>query len=55
MMGTENQPGLYYSSINELFAKIEERKKLIKYDISLTIVEIYNETVKDLLSKKGIT
>jgi kinesin family protein C2/C3 len=53
MIGTDENPGLYFSSVDELFNKINERKKIIEYDISVSFVEIYNETLRDLLSKKG--
>lgn len=53
MIGDDDNPGLYFSSVDELFDKINERKKLIDYEVSVSIVEIYNETLRDLLSKKG--
>lgn len=53
MIGTDENPGLYFSSVEDLFSKINERKKIIEYEISVSFVEIYNETLRDLLSKKG--
>lgn len=53
MIGDDDNPGLYFSSVDELFNRIHERKKLIDYEIGVSIVEIYNETLRDLLSKKG--
>ena len=53
MIGNDENPGLYFSSVDEIFNKISDRKKLIEYEISVSFVEIYNETLRDLLSKKG--
>ena len=53
MIGDDENPGLYFSSVDDLFDKIHDRKKLIDYEIGVSIVEIYNEQLRDLLSKKG--
>lgn len=43
MIGDDENPGLYFTSVDEIFAKIVERKKLIEYEVQVSIVEIYNE------------
>lgn len=53
MIGTDDNPGLYFYSVEELFEKINQRKKLIDYEIGVSFVEIYNENLRELLSKKG--
>lgn len=53
MIGEDDNPGLYFTAVDELFERINERKRLIDYEIGVSIVEIYNETLRDLLSKKG--
>jgi hypothetical protein len=53
MIGDDENPGLYFTAVDELFERINDRKKLIDYEIGVSIVEIYNETLRDLLSKKG--
>lgn len=53
MIGEDDNPGLYFTAVDELFERINERKKLIDYEIGVSIVEIYNETLRDLLSRKG--
>lgn len=52
MIGDDDNPGLYFSSVDEVFTKINDRKKLIDYEVGVSIVEIYNETLRDLLSSK---
>lgn len=54
MIGNDENPGLYFSAVEELFDKINERKKLIDYEIGVSFVEIYNENLRDLLPKKGL-
>lgn len=48
-MGTEKDPGVNIRSILELLRVCEERKN-VKYSMFVSMVEVYNETVKDLLS-----
>ena len=53
MIGSDEHPGLYFSSVEEIFKKIQDRKRVIDYEIQVSFVEIYNEQIRDLLSKKG--
>ena len=53
MIGDDDNPGLYFSSVEQLFKGIQERRKVIDYEIGVSIVEIYNENLRDLLSKKN--
>lgn len=50
MMGPENDPGVNIRSVRELL-KICKERDTIDYTLTCSIVEIYNETVKDLLTK----
>ncbi|XP_078511766.1 uncharacterized protein LOC144770857 [Lissotriton helveticus] len=50
MMGTQEKPGVNIRSIRALLHICHERET-IKYTIKVSMLEIYNETVKDLLSK----
>ncbi|KAG9019688.1 kinesin-like protein Klp5 [Tulasnella sp. 427] len=47
--GTEENPGIIYLTMAELFAKIEEKKDDMLVEVSLNFLEIYNEEIRDLL------
>ena len=48
-MGTENDPGIIYRTMKDLYARIEERKNQSVFDVSLSYLEVYNESIRDLL------
>ncbi|KAK3036758.1 hypothetical protein RJ639_029723 [Escallonia herrerae] len=41
--------GVNYRALNDLFLISEQRKSIISYDVSVQMIEIYNEQVRDLL------
>lgn len=43
--------GINYLALNDLFHMSNERKDIVKYDIYVQMVEIYNEQVRDLLAE----
>ncbi|CCF59016.1 hypothetical protein KAFR_0F04210 [Kazachstania africana CBS 2517] len=50
--GTSEDPGIIFRTMNELFGKIEillQDSNRSKIEISLSYLEIYNETIRDLL------
>lgn len=47
--GTSKDMGINYLALNDLFQMSNQRKDMIKYDIYVQMVEIYNEQVRDLL------
>ncbi|KAJ5888201.1 hypothetical protein N7495_008242 [Penicillium taxi] len=47
--GTAQQPGIIFMTMQELFERIEERSDEKATEISLSYLEIYNETIRDLL------
>lgn len=57
--GTSQHPGIIFLTMQELFEKIEERSQEKTTELSLSYLEIYNETIRDLLlpggSKTGLT
>ncbi|KAL7620832.1 tubulin-dependent ATPase kip3 [Parahypoxylon ruwenzoriense] len=56
--GTSQMPGIIFLTMQELFEKITERSDEKHTEISLSYLEIYNETIRDLLvpggSKQGL-
>jgi kinesin family protein 18/19 len=56
--GTSQQPGIIFLTMQELFEKIQERSSEKVTEVSLSYLEIYNETIRDLLvpggSKQGL-
>ncbi|XP_027364543.1 kinesin-like protein KIN-14S [Abrus precatorius] len=49
MEGTPEHRGVNYRTLEELFRITEERQRVIKYDLSVSMLEVYNEKIKDLL------
>lgn len=52
MMGTERDPGVNIRSIRELLRVCEERTT-VDYSMCVSMVEVYNETVRDLLCESN--
>ncbi|CAI9293009.1 unnamed protein product [Lactuca saligna] len=50
-MTTEDIWGVNYQTIEDLFELTEARMDVIKYEVGVQMIEIYNEQVKDLLIK----
>ncbi|VDN93167.1 unnamed protein product [Brugia pahangi] len=50
MEGLPNDPGIYQRSLIHLFRIANERLNDIDYTISVSMLEIYNEKIRDLLS-----
>ncbi|KAG4983386.1 hypothetical protein JHK87_028135 [Glycine soja] len=51
---TEETVGVNYRALRDLFFLSEKRKDIIHYDISVQMLEIYNEQVRDLLTTDKI-
>lgn len=47
--GTMDYPGIIFLTMKELFEKIEELRDTKIIDVSLSYLEIYNETIRDLM------
>ncbi|XP_078148535.1 kinesin-like protein KIN-8A isoform X2 [Carex rostrata] len=50
MLGITDNPGVMVLAIKDLFAKIRERSLDEAHSVSLSYLEVCNETVRDLLS-----
>ena len=50
MEGTERNRGVNYRTPEELFKIAEERKDTVMYNISVSVLEVYNEQIRDLLA-----
>lgn len=50
MEGTEANRGVNYRTVEELFKISKERSDTHKYDISVSVLEVYNEQIRDLLA-----
>ena len=50
MLGTENNPGIMYRTLNDLFVEIKKFEGKREYQVSMSYLEIYNELIRDLLA-----
>ncbi|THG01051.1 hypothetical protein TEA_000216 [Camellia sinensis var. sinensis] len=46
---TEQNQGVNYRALDDLFLLAEQRKNTVSYDVSVQLIEIYSEQVRDLL------
>ncbi|KAF5746715.1 kinesin-4-like [Tripterygium wilfordii] len=51
---TEESLGVNYRALSDLFLLSHQRRDVISYDISVQMLEIYNEQVRDLLVTDGL-
>ncbi|KAJ9543187.1 hypothetical protein OSB04_022894 [Centaurea solstitialis] len=51
---TEDSQGVNYRALNDLFVLAEQRKGTLQYHVSVQMIEIYNEQVRDLLATEEI-
>ncbi|CAJ1976150.1 unnamed protein product [Sphenostylis stenocarpa] len=49
MEGTPEQRGVNYRTLEELFRITEKRHGTMKYELSVSMLEVYNEKIRDLL------
>lgn len=50
MLGTVQNPGVMVLALKDLFAKIKQRSRDGHHVVRLSYLEVYNESVRDLLS-----
>ncbi|KAJ8522966.1 hypothetical protein ONZ45_g536 [Pleurotus djamor] len=51
--GTDDDPGIIYLTMADLFQRIEDRKEDWNIEVMCTFLEIYNEEIRDLLAEPG--
>ncbi|UJR33083.1 hypothetical protein I4U23_020542 [Adineta vaga] len=49
MLGTENNPGVMYRTLDDLFVEIKNYEGQREYQVTMSYLEIYNELIRDLL------
>lgn len=49
----EESEGVNYRALRDLFLLSEQRQDTISYEISVQMLEIYNDQVRDLLATDG--
>ncbi|XP_058076786.1 kinesin-like protein KIN-14F [Magnolia sinica] len=52
---TEQSKGVNYRALSDLFLLSEQRRDTFCYDVSVQMIEIYNEQVRDLLVTDGLS
>ncbi|MBA0688542.1 hypothetical protein Goari_006319, partial [Gossypium aridum] len=50
MEGTDQNRGVNYRTLEQLFLIAKERSETFMYNISVSVLEVYNEQIRDLLS-----
>lgn len=52
---SEETWGVNYRALRDLFQISKERLDIIRYEVAVQMIEIYNEQVRDLLVSDGST
>ena len=43
MVGDDQNPGLYFTAVDEIYKIIKDRSKQMEYELTVSVIEIYNE------------
>ncbi|KAJ8898637.1 hypothetical protein K2173_004621 [Erythroxylum novogranatense] len=58
MEGTEEARGVNFRTLDQIFRLIEEKENLFQFDLRVSVLEVYNEQIRDLLasgSQSGVS
>ena len=50
MVGQLDRPGIMILTLNEVFSEIEKNRKFKEITAKVSYLEVYNETIRDLLT-----
>ena len=53
MLGSENNPGITFRTVKELYERIESIKEKSTVEIAVSYLEVYNETIIDLINPES--
>lgn len=53
MLGTQQNPGIIFLTVMDLYRRMEELRGVKKFEISVSYLEVYNENVRDLLAQSN--
>ncbi|KAM8895291.1 kinesin-like protein KIF18A isoform 2-T3 [Spinachia spinachia] len=53
MLGSQNEPGVMYRTMTELFNRMDEAKEEKEFAVAFSYLEVYNEQIRDLLANAG--
>uniref|UniRef100_A0A8C2YX28 Kinesin-like protein n=1 Tax=Cyclopterus lumpus TaxID=8103 RepID=A0A8C2YX28_CYCLU len=53
MLGSQNEPGVMYRTMTELFKRMDDAKEEKEFTVAFSYLEVYNEQIKDLLANVG--
>ncbi|XP_029354404.1 kinesin-like protein KIF18A isoform X2 [Echeneis naucrates] len=53
MLGSQDDPGVMYRTMKELFKRMEDAKEEKEFAVAFSYLEVYNEQIRDLLSNTG--
>ncbi|KAL6112995.1 kif18a [Pungitius sinensis] len=53
MLGSQNEPGVMYRTMTELFNRMDAAKEEKEFAVAFSYLEVYNEQIRDLLANAG--
>nr|XP_046245296.1 kinesin-like protein KIF18A [Scatophagus argus] len=53
MLGSQNDPGIMYRTMKELFKRMDDAKEEKEFAVAFSYLEVYNEQIRDLLANAG--